>query len=79
MGGLGDVDVEVVVGEHGTTHGGKAERSFAHVELVEHLGDEPMDRAVGATRAVVGVDQGERLGPCVYQVHVVRDVDAGVE
>ncbi len=50
---LGEVDVEVVVGEDRAADRRHADRLRADAQLVEHLGHQPVDDAVRAAGAVV--------------------------
>ena len=61
VGRLRHVQVEVVVGQHRAAHRGDADGPLPHAQLVEHLGDQAVDDAVGAAGAVVGVGLGQAL------------------
>ena len=53
MGGFDEVDVEIVVGHHGATYWRDADGFVVNAELFEHFGDDAVDGAVSAARAVV--------------------------
>ena len=46
MGGLEDIDIEVIVHKDGTTDGGDANGPFSDVEEIDGLGHQPMSNAV---------------------------------
>ena len=53
MSGLDPVDVDVVVGEHGTAHRSDAHGFLGHAHLVEQLSHKTVHHAMAAARAVV--------------------------
>ena len=53
VGGFDEVDIKVVVGHHGATHGGDADGAVVNAELFEHFGDDAVHGAVTAAGAVV--------------------------
>ena len=59
---LVEIGLEVVVGQHRAPHRRHADGPFADPELIEHLGDEAVDRPVGAAGTVVGGDVPESIG-----------------
>ena len=55
MGSLNPVDVDIVVGKHGTSHGGNADCRFFLSDFLEYLGNEFVHDTMAATGAVVHV------------------------
>ena len=74
VGGLDEVDVEVVVGHHGATHGGDADGAVVNAELFEHFGDDAVHGAVTAAGAVVERFFRQQLGFFVNQVFGLDDI-----
>ena len=62
VGGLLEVDIEIVVGQNGTSDGADADDVVLNAHLVDNLGDEAVGGAVTATGAVVHDGVGEHLG-----------------
>jgi hypothetical protein len=51
--GLDHVDIEIVVGQNGASGRRDADRDAPDVQLIDHLGDQPVGDAVAASRTVV--------------------------
>jgi hypothetical protein len=60
---LGHVDVHEIVGKDRASHRGDSHDTPANSQIVDGLGDQTMDDAVGASGAIVGVDirEGSRF------------------
>ena len=50
---LDHVDIEIVVGQHGTSRRRDADRDAPDIQFIDHLGDQPVGDAVTASRTVV--------------------------
>ena len=59
--GFVHVAVEVVIGKHGTAHGGHADDFAVQVHLVDDLGHQAVNDAVVAAGAVMELLIGEQL------------------
>ncbi len=68
VGGLAAVDLEVVVREHGASHGRHEDGRFADAQLVDALGEQLVDDPVAASGAVVVGDVREGLRPAIDEL-----------
>ena len=68
VGGLDPVDVKIVVGEHGASHGGDAHHLLGEAHLGDHFRQYLVHHTVAAARAVVGVDLCEQPRTAVHPV-----------
>ena len=68
MGSLNPVDVNIIVGEYGATYGRYAYGLVGKAHFSDYLGQQLVDYAVAAARAVVHVHFIEKLGGAIYLV-----------
>ena len=61
VGGFHPVNVDVVVGEYGAPYGRDADGLFCKTHFSNHLGEQLVDHAVAAARAIVHVYFFEKL------------------
>ncbi len=76
MGGLPHVNVNIIIGQYGTTGRRDADGFSANSEFVDYLSYESMDNAVAASRTKVKDVVLERLGSFEYlfchALHLVK-------
>ena len=68
VGGFHEVNVEIVVCQHGTTHGGDTDDIVLNAHFLDHLGDDSVHDAVTATRTIVHCSIREDRSAFVHQI-----------
>jgi hypothetical protein len=70
MGRLGEIALEVIVGQHRAADRGNANRPLPDAQLVQHFGNQPVGDAVQTTGTVAGDHLRQGLGPLKDQFYL---------